>query len=56
MYKRQPVILGIKNGAQYEAEADAVINDDYCGGFISGVSDNYTKLKVSDVNLSLIHI
>ena len=50
---KAPVISGIKNGAQYEAEADAVINDEYCRGLISGVSDNYTKLKVSDVNIKI---
>lgn len=50
---KAPVISGIKNGAQYEAESDAVINAEYCRGFISGVSDNYTKLKVSDVNIKI---
>ncbi len=50
---KAPVISGIKNGAQYEAEADAVINDEYCRGLISGVNDNYTKLKVSDVNIKI---
>ena len=50
---KAPVISGIKNGAQYEAESDAVINDEYCRGFISGVSDNYTKIKVSDINIKI---
>lgn len=50
---KAPVISGIKNGAQYEAEADAVINDEYCRGLISSVSDNYAKLKVSDVNIKI---
>lgn len=50
---KAPVISGMKNGAQYEAESDAVINDEYCRGFISGVSDNYTKIKVSDINIKI---
>ena len=50
---KAPVISGIKNGAQYEAESDAVINAEYCRGFISGVSDNYTKIKVSDINIKI---
>lgn len=50
---KAPVISGIKNGAQYEAESDAVINDEYCREFISGVSDNYTKIKVSDINIKI---
>lgn len=50
---KAPVISGIKNGAQYDAEADAVINDEYCRGLISSVSDNYAKLKVSDVNIKI---
>lgn len=51
--KKAPVIDGIKNKAQYEAEADADINDKYCRALINKVSDNYTKLKVSDVKISI---
>ena len=51
--KKAPVITGIKNGTQYEVSADTVINADYCRGLISKVSDNYTKLKVSDVNIKI---
>ena len=50
---KAPVITGVKDGAQYEAPADAVIDVDYCRGLISKVSDNYTKLKVSDVNIKI---
>lgn len=50
---KAPVITGIKDGAQYEAPADTVIDIAYCRGLISKVSDNYTKLKVSDVNIKI---
>lgn len=50
---KAPVISGIKNNAQYEADTDAVIDDKYCRSLISKVSDNYTKLKVSDVKINI---
>ena len=50
---KAPVISGIKNNAEYEASADTVVNQNYCRAIIKKVSDNYTKLKVSDVKISL---
>lgn len=51
--KKAPVISGIKNGSQYEVAEDTVIDDKYCRSLISKVTDNYTKLKVSDVIIKI---
>lgn len=51
--KKAPVITGIKDGGQYEAGADVVIDTDYCRSLITKVSDNYTKLKTSDVDIKI---
>ena len=51
--KKAPVISGITNNKQYEASADTIVNENYCRAIIKKVSDNYTKLKVSDVKITL---
>lgn len=51
--KKAPVITGITNGKSYQVDASKKINKTYAKSLIKKVSDNYTKVKKSDVVIKL---
>ncbi len=51
--KKAPVISGIKDKATYEVDAGTKIDKNYARSLIQKVSDNYTKVKVSDVLITI---
>lgn len=50
---KAPVITGIQNKKTYYADAAQKIDKAYARSLIKKVSDNYTKLKLSDVKISI---